>query len=157
MMMKIWSIIVILALTSFTAAAQTKYKCNVQMINYKGEAAYIVVSLVDAKGVYVKTLYMMGKDQKWYDTLKEWDKAQKKKKENISAITGASVGGAARTATTFTLDDKYINKGYKIRFESAVENEKYYTVDAEIPYTSEQVETKVDGKGYVRFVKLTKL
>ena len=51
----------------FTSAAQkpgvTKYKCMVQMTNYVGEAAYIVVSLVNPTGAYEKTLYVMGPDK----------------------------------------------------------------------------------------------
>ena len=50
-----------------------------QMSNYMGEGAYIVVSLVNAKGEYEKTLYVMGDDKKWYKTLKEWHKFYSKK------------------------------------------------------------------------------
>ncbi len=32
----------------------TQYKCMVQMTNYVGEGAYIVVSLIDSKGKYEK-------------------------------------------------------------------------------------------------------
>ena len=34
-----------------------------QMVNYTGEKAYIVVSLINPKGQYEKTLYMMGPDK----------------------------------------------------------------------------------------------
>jgi len=60
---------------SFQANAQTsKYKCMLQMSNYMGEGAYVVVSLINPKGNYEKTLYVMGEDKKWYKTLKEWHK-----------------------------------------------------------------------------------
>ena len=89
-------------LLSFQASAQTsKYKCMLQMSNYMGEGAYIVVSLVNAKGEYEKTLYVMGDDKKWYKTLKEWHKFYSKKPYNISAKTGASVTGGDRSMTTY--------------------------------------------------------
>ena len=51
--------------------AQDKYKCMVQMTNYNGEAAYMVVSLIDPQGNYQKTLYVFGDNGKYYDSLKK--------------------------------------------------------------------------------------
>jgi hypothetical protein len=149
---------VLICLLSFQASAQTsKYKCMLQMSNYVGEGAYVVVSLINAKGEYEKTLYVMGDDKKWYNTLKEWNKYQTKKKENISAKTGASVTGGDRSITTLEIEDSKINKGYKLRFESAVEDNKYYATDVEIPLATEGIADKTDGKGYIRYVRLNKI
>ncbi|MDI5898441.1 DUF2271 domain-containing protein [Flavobacterium sp. LB2P84] len=149
---------VLLCFLSFQAAAQTsKYKCMLQMSNYMGEGAYIVVSLVNAKGEYVKTLYVMGDDKKWYKTLKEWHKFYSKKPENISAKTGASVTGGDRSITTIEIEDAKINKGFKLRFETAVEDHKYYTTDLEIPLTTEGIAAKTEGKNYIRYVRLNKI
>lgn len=143
---------------SFQAAAQTsKYKCMLQMSNYMGEGAYIVVSIVNAKGDYDKTLYVMGDNKKWYKTLKEWHKFYSKKPTDISAKTGASVTGGDRSTTTLEIEDSKINKGYKLRFETAVEDNKYYTADLEIPLTTEAIATKTEGKGYIRYVRLNKI
>lgn len=148
----------LLSLLSFQASAQTsKYKCMLQMSNYMGEGAYIVVSLINAKGDYVKTLYVMGDDKKWYKTLKEWHKFYAKKPENISAKTGASVTGGDRSITTIEIDDAKINKGFKLRFEAAVEDHKYNTADLEIPLTTEGIAAKTEGKGYIRYVRLNKI
>lgn len=145
-------------LLSFQAAAQTsKYKCMLQMSNYMGEGAYIVVSIVNAKGDYDKTLYVMGDDKKWYKTLKEWHKFYSKKPTDISAKTGASVTGGDRSITTIEIEDSKINKGYKLRFETAVEDQKYYTADLEIPLTTEAMADKTEGKGYIRYVRLNKI
>lgn len=143
---------------SFQATAQTsKYKCMLQMSNYMGEGAYIVVSLVNAKGEYDKTLYVMGDDKKWYKTLKEWHKFFSKRPTDISAKTGASVTGGDRSTTTLEIEDSKINKGYKLRFETAVEDNKYYTADLEIPLTTEAMAEKTEGKGYIRYVRLSKI
>ncbi|MFV8337210.1 DUF2271 domain-containing protein [Flavobacterium sp. RSP29] len=156
--LKIGLTAVLLCLFSFQISAQTsKYKCMLQMSNYMGEGAYIVVSLVNAKGEYVKTLYVMGDDKKWYKTLKEWHKFYSKKPENISAKTGASVTGGDRSITTIEIEDAKINKGFKLRFETAVEDHKYYTADLEIPLTNEGIAAKTEGKGYIRYVRLNKI
>ena len=148
----------LLSLLSFQASAQTsKYKCMLQMSNYMGEGAYIVVSLINAKDDYVKTLYVMGDDKKWYKTLKEWHKFYAKKPENISAKTGASVTGGDRSITTIEIEDAKINKGFKLRFETAVEDHKYNTADLEIPLTTEGIAAKTEGKGYIRYVRLNKI
>jgi len=152
--------LIIICLFFFTSqgfAQATKYKGMLQMTNYKGLEAYVVISLIDAKGNYEKTLYMMGPDKKWYNGFKEWFGKISKKKENLSGITGASVAGGDRSVFNITLDESKINKGYKIRFESAVEDEKYHVSDLEIPFTTEEITKKTEGKGYIRNVKLSKV
>ncbi|MCX2575870.1 DUF2271 domain-containing protein [Pedobacter sandarakinus] len=143
--------------TNLVAQAQqtTKYKCMVQMTNYVGEGAYIAVSMVDAKGAYVKTLYVMGSDKKWYPDLKEWNKAFKKKPTSLNGISGASVTGGDRSVTVFEIDNAKINKGYKLRFETAVEDNKYYAKDAEVPLTTEGLAARTDGSGYIRYVRFS--
>lgn len=140
-----------------TFAQATKYKGMLQMTNYNGLEAYVVVSLVDAKGNAEKTLCMMGPDKKWYNGFKDWFAKLSKKKENLNAITGASIAGGDRATFTFTIDEAKINKGYKIRFESSVEDQKNYINDLEIPFTTEAVTKKTDGTGYIRYVKLSKV
>lgn len=138
-------------------AQSSKYKCMLQMNNYMGEGAYIVVSLINQNGEYEKTLYVMGDDKKWYKSLKEWNKFHAQKAEDISAKTGASVTGGDRSVTTIEIENSKINKGYKLRFESAVEDQKYYVSDLEIPLTTEGLADKTDGKGYIKYVRLNKI
>lgn len=148
----------LICLLSFQAAAQSsKYKCMLQMSNYTGEGAYVVVSLINPKGDYEKTLYVMGDDKKWYKTLKEWHKFYSKKPTNISATTGASVTGGDRSMTTLEIEDSKINKGYKLRFETAVEDQKYNVTDIEVPLSTEGIADKTEGKGYIRYVRLSKI
>ncbi|WP_026704862.1 DUF2271 domain-containing protein [Flavobacterium soli] len=159
-MNNIFKICLLLAitLTSFNSFAQkkgvTKYKCMVQMTNYPGEGAYIVVSLIDPKGAYEKTLYMMGPDKQWYKDLKEWNKFQTKKPVNISAISGASVDGGDRSMTVLEIENSKINAGYSIRFESAVENQEYHVKDLQFELTTENLAKKNEGTGYIRYVRL---
>lgn len=129
----------------------------VQMNNYEGEEAYVIISLIDPKGAYEKTLYILGPDKQWFNTLKEWYKFQNRSKEKLSAITGASIAGGDRTVKTIEIEDAKIDKGYKLRFESAVEEQKYHVTDAEIPLTTATMTERANGTGYVRFVKLSKI
>jgi len=143
---------------SVSSFAQTSnYKCMVQMESYKGEAAYVIISLIDPKGAYEKTLAVLGPDKQWYNTLKEWYKFQTKTKEKISAVTSASIGGGDRSIRTISIDDSKLNKGYTLRFESAVEEQKYHIKDVEIPLTTQAVTERATGSGYIRFVKLNKV
>ncbi len=132
-----------------------KYKCMIQMTNYAGEEAYIVVSLINPKGVYEKTIYMFAKNKKWYKDLEEWHQFNKKKPANISAITGASVAGGDRSIKVFEIENSKINKGYKLRFEVAVEDKEYHAKDLEFPLTSANVSGKIDGTGYIRYVRMS--
>ena len=136
-------------------AATTKYKCMVQMTNYMGEGAYIVVSLIDSKGGYEKTLYVLGSDKKWYPNLKSWHKFYSKKPTNISATTGASVTGGDRSVTVLEIDNAKLNAGYKLRFESSVEDKNYNEKDVEVPLTTEGMAAKTEGTGYIRYVRFT--
>ncbi len=138
-----------------SVSAQSKYKCLVQMNNYDGEKAYLVVSLIAPDGKYAKTLRVMGPNKRWYNSLKEWSKAQKANPEKLDAVTGASIGGGERSVVTLTLDDKLKDKGYKIRFETSVEDQDYHATDVEIPYSEAKLTEKVAGKGYIKMVKFS--
>lgn len=152
--------IFILALTlgfGLQANAQSgKYKCMVQMQGYSGEKAYVVVSLINPAGAYDKTLYMMGKDVKWYNGFKEWFKFFNKTKK-LNARSGASIGGGDRAMVVIDIDDALLNKGYKLRFESSVEAQKYHVSDVEIPLTADALTGKVEGKGYIAYIRFSKV
>jgi hypothetical protein len=149
----------LLTLPSLSKAqgGSTKYKCLVQMTNYLGEGAYVAVSLINNKGAYEKTLYVMGSDKKWYHDLKEWHKFYAKKPSNISAITGASVAGGDRSVTVLEIENSKINKGYKLRFETAVEDKEYHQKDIEVPLSTEGLAAKTEGTGYIRYVRLSSI
>lgn len=149
--------LVLFAFVPKTIAQETKYKCMLQMSNYDGLEAYVIVSLIDAKGNYEKTLYVMGPDKQWYNGFKQWKKNASKKNESLSAMTGASIAAGNRSITTFAIDQSKFNKGYKLRFESAVEDDNYFADDVEIPLTNEAITTKTEGKGFIRYVKLIKV
>ncbi|WP_452232753.1 DUF2271 domain-containing protein [Lacinutrix sp. MEBiC02595] len=157
--MKLKSILTIcfLAITmlSFTTkTAVTSYKCMIQMINYTGENAYVVISLINPEGAYEKTLYVQGDDDEWYHDISEWWNFYGKKRSNIDAVTGATIAGGARTISVLEIEDSKIDTGYSIRFETAVEDQEYYTKDVEFELTSETVKSKKEGTGFIRYVRM---
>lgn len=136
------------------ALNSSSHKCMIQMKNYTGEGAYIVISLLNPKGEYEETLYVQGDDDEWYFDITEWWSFQGKKRADIDAITGATISGGERKISVIQIPDDKIDKGYKIRFESAVEDKEYYKDDVEFELTSENVKSKIEGKGFIRYIRM---
>ena len=150
-------VVILMATAAF--AQTTKYKTMIQMNNYTGKEAYVVISLINPKGQYEKTLGVLGTDNEWYNTLKEWHKFNSKKKEKLNGITGASIAGGARATRLIEFDTAKLDKGYKLRFESAVETQKYYAKDAEVALSSAVLDNKagVTGDGYIKAIRFLKV
>jgi hypothetical protein len=148
-------IVAIFLLFSFKKYNESSaYKCMIQMKNYTGEGAYIVISLLNPEGEYEETLYVQGDDDEWYFDITEWWKFQGKKRADIDAITGATISGGERKISVIQIPDDKIDKGYKIRFESAVEDQEYFKDDLEFELTSENIKKKLEGKGFIRYVRM---
>lgn len=139
-----------------SAPAQVSFKCLVQLTNYSGEGAYIAVSLLDNKGKYKKTLQVFGKEKRWYDDLPSWFKFITTTKENVDGVSGASITAGSRKVFSITADDTVFDKGYKLRFETAVENQEYKEKDVEMDFSEANVGKTINGTGYIRYVKLIK-
>src|SRR5690606_34375855 len=90
--------------TQQAVAQTTKYKCMIQMQNYSGKEAYVIISLINSKGQYEKTLGVLGPDQEWYNTLKEWDKFREKKKEKLNGIRVAQKQGGKKATRYMEFD-----------------------------------------------------
>ncbi|SFW39833.1 DUF2271 domain-containing protein [Cellulophaga fucicola] len=149
------AIVGLFTLAAFTTVPKTsQYKCMIQLKNYEGEGAYIVVSLLDSKGNYIETLNVLGDDPEWYHDLTKWWGYFENKNSKIDAITGATISGGQRAIKVIKIDDDKLDKGYKIRFETAVEDQKYVADDVTFELTSESVNSKVDGTGYIRYIRM---
>ncbi len=148
-------IIILVSVFAFqTNSESSKYKCMIQMTNYTGEGAYIAISLLDSEGKYQETLYVHGDDDEWYFDITEWWNFYGKKRNDIDAITGATISGGKRKITILKIDKDKIDKGFKIRFETAVEDQEYHISDVEFELTSENLKSKVEGKGFIRYVRM---
>ncbi|PHR30382.1 MAG: flagellin biosynthesis protein FlgD [Fluviicola sp.] len=139
---------------SFASSTTKKIKCLIQMTNYEGEGAYVIVSLINPKGQYEKTVYVQGDDNEWYYELTSWWKFYGKKRTKLDGITGSTISGGERSMVVIQLDAAKINKGYKLRFESAVEANNYYKKDIEFSLTTANLQKKYNGKGFIRYVRM---
>ncbi|WP_031426629.1 DUF2271 domain-containing protein [Flavimarina sp. Hel_I_48] len=158
-MKKLYRIVPVLLLVGFlivgfTAADKKTVKCLIQMTNYEGEGAYMVVSLLNPEGEYEETLYVQGTDDEWYSEITEWWQFYSKESSNIDGISGATVSGGERSVSVLQIPVDKIDKGYQLRFETSVEDKKYYKDDLQFELTSENLKSKKEGKGFIRYVRM---
>ena len=71
----------LVSLSSVSMEDEVNFKCMIQMKNYSGKKAYIIISLIDNDGNYVKTLNVQGDDPEWYHEITSWWKFYGKKKK----------------------------------------------------------------------------
>ncbi|MDT0553202.1 DUF2271 domain-containing protein [Urechidicola vernalis] len=133
---------------------KTSVKCMVQMINYEGEGAYIIISLLDPDGNYKETLYVQGDDKEWYNDITEWWAFHGKQRPNIDAITGETIAGGERSMNVINIPTDAIDNGHKLRFETSVEEQEYHVADLEFELTTENLSSKKEGTGFIRYVRL---
>lgn len=133
---------------------KTNVKCLIQMVNYTGEGAYVVVSLINPENNYEETLYVLGKDKEWYNDITEWWKFYGKHRPDIDAISSATIAGGERTICIIKIPTDKIDTGYRIRFETAVEDQGYHETDVQFELSSRNLKTEVDGKGFIRYVRM---
>ncbi|MEM6642825.1 MAG: DUF2271 domain-containing protein [Bacteroidota bacterium] len=130
------------------------YRCLIQLTNYGGEGAYVITSLLDAEDQYVKTLYVGGDDEEWYPDLPTWFKYYENSGEEIDGITGASIQSGGRKVALLEVEANQLDSGYKLRFESSVEDGLYHDQDIELDLSSEMVGKTISGSGYIRYVRI---
>ncbi len=149
-------ILVMIFGSSFTSTYRdaVSFKCLIQLKNYGGEGAYVIASLVDADGNYVKTLSVSGDDEEWYEDMPDWYKWHEGANENIDGLIGASIASGGRKITVLEMDRSRLEAGFKLRFETAVEDQEYYAQDLEVELVEGNVRKKLPGNGYIRYVQL---
>ena len=131
------------------------------MIEYRGEGAYIAVSLMDENDKYLKTLQVLGEDKTWFfDMRLFWanlksnglidDEAYY---AHVDGITGPTIGGGKNLVVPLILDKNQIDKGYKILFETAVENKGYFRGDLTFELTEKSLNDSFEGTGFIKSVR----
>ncbi|MEM6830179.1 MAG: DUF2271 domain-containing protein [Bacteroidota bacterium] len=135
-------------------AAKMRYRCLIQLTNYGGEGAYVIASLVKPDGAYEKTLYVGGDDEEWYPDLPSWFQFYDSNEERIDGITGASIQSGGRKVALLEVDHDKLNSGYKLRFESSVEDGLYHSKDIELDLDEQMIGKTIKGSGYIRYVRV---
>ena len=117
--------------------------------NYGGDGAYLALYLIDAKGAYVRTLWVAGEKSKYYKHLTDWYKATGGKSSEINGITGASVGEGKTLKVTVELEEALFDAGYKINVDAAAEDMRDSPREISVPLTKAGAGQSVAGRRYV--------
>ena len=117
------------------------------MIEYRGEGAYIAVSLMDENDKYLKTLHVLGEDKTWFfDMRLFWANLKSNGLigddayyAHVDGITGPTIGGGKNLVVPLLLNKSEIGKGNKILFETAVEDKGYFRGDLSFELTEKSL------------------
>jgi hypothetical protein len=123
-----------------------------QLKNYGGDGAYLAAYLTDAKGVYVRTLWVAGGKAKYHKHLSDWVSLSGGDKRRLDGVTGASVGAGRTLKVTADLADALIDAGYEIRIDAAVEDMRDSPSEVRIPLSTANIGKPQSGKQYIQSV-----
>ncbi|MFZ3129113.1 MAG: DUF2271 domain-containing protein [Rhodoferax sp.] len=123
-----------------------------QLKNYGGDGAYLAAYLTDAKGAYVRTLWVAGGKAKYYKHLSDWSRLSAGDAKRLDGVTGASVGAGRTLKVTADLADALIDAGYEIRIDAAAEDMRDSPSEVRIPLSKGNVGKPQAGKQYIQSV-----
>jgi hypothetical protein len=123
---------------------------QIQMKGYSGNPAYLAAYIVDGQGNYVATALTGGYREHYLAHLDRWYRLIIASRRQIDGTTAASVGSGGSLGTTFEVPDSYLNAGYTLRLETAVEGQSYVGNDAAVPLDDAHNGKAVAGRGYAK-------
>lgn len=118
--------------------------------SYGGDGAYLAVYLTDAKGAYVRTLWVAGGKAKYYKHLADWNRLSAGDAKRLNGVTGASVGAGRTLKVTAELADALIDAGYEIRIDAAAEDMRDSPAEIRVPLTAAGAGKPQAGKQYIQ-------
>ena len=138
------------ALAIPTLAHSRQLTLTAQLKNYGGDGAYLAAYLTDAKGVYVRTLWLAGGKAKYYKHLSNWNRLSAGDTKRLNGVTGASVGAGRTLKVTADLADALIDAGYEIRIDAAVEDMRDSPSEVRLPLSKANAGKPLAGKQYIQ-------
>lgn len=123
---------------------------SAQLKNYGGDGAYLAAYLTDAKGAYVRTLWVAGGKAKYYRHLSDWNRLSAGDAKRLDGVTGASVGAGRSLKVTAELADALIDAGYEIRIDAAAEDMRDSPAEVRLPLSRAQAGKPQGGKQYIQ-------
>jgi hypothetical protein len=123
-----------------------------QLKNYGGDGAYMAAYLTDAKGAYVRTLWVSGGKVKYHKHLSDWNRLSAGDGKRLDGVTGASVGAGRTLKVTADLADALIDAGYEIRVDAAAEDMRDSPSEVRVPLTTANAGKPQAGKQYIQSV-----
>jgi hypothetical protein len=133
-----------------TLAYSRQVTLTAQLKNYGGDGAYLAAYLTDAKGAYVRTLWVSGGKAKYYTHLSDWNRLSSGDSKRLSGVTGASVGAGRSLKITADLADALIDAGYEIRIDAAAEDMRDSPSDIRVPLSAANAGKPQAGKQYIQ-------
>ena len=118
--------------------------------NYGGDGAYLAVYVTDAKGAYVRTLWVAGSKAKYYKHLADWNRLSAGDSKRLQGVTGASVGAGRTLKVTADLADALIDAGYEIRIDAAAEDMRDSPSEVRAPLNAANAGKAHTGKQYIQ-------
>lgn len=123
-----------------------------QLKNYGGDGAYLAAYVTDAKGTYVRTLWVAGGKAKYYKHLSDWHRLSAADGKRLDGVTGASVGAGRTLQVTAELADALIDAGYEIRLDAAAEDMRDSPSEVRMPLSSQNAGKPQAGRQYIQAV-----
>ena len=117
---------------------------------YGGDGAYLAIYLTNAEGQYQETLWIAGQKSKYYKHLSGWARGSGQRSSEYDGLTGASIASGKTLTVTLDLADDYIDSGFQLRVDSAVEDMRDKRNDIVVPLTIEGAGKSAVGRGYVK-------
>lgn len=121
-----------------------------QLKNYGGDGAYLAAYVTDAKGAYIRTLWVAGGKAKYYKHLSDWSRLSAADEKRLHGVTGASVGAGRTLKVTADLADALLDAGYEIRIDAAAEDMRDSPSEVRIPLATANAGKPQVGKQYIQ-------
>ncbi|WP_299069113.1 DUF2271 domain-containing protein [Accumulibacter sp.] len=138
------------ALALPTLAHSRQVTLTAQLKSYGGDGAYLAAYLTDAKGAYVRTLWVAGGKAKYYKHLSDWNRLSAGDTKRLAGVTGASVGAGRTLKVTADLADALIDAGYEIRIDAAAEDMRDSPSEVRVPLSGANAGKPQGGKQYIQ-------
>jgi len=145
----------------FPIDKEVEIKCLVEIMDYRGEGAYFVISVLDEEENYIKTVYVFGDDKSWFSEMKAfWIHLRKNNLFSdedfyplIDGISGPTISGGERRVFQIKIPQNLFNNGYRLRFETAVEDKAYHMNDINIALNTESLKQTHMGQGFIKKIQ----
>jgi hypothetical protein len=128
------------------------FTLTAQLKDYGGNGAYLAAYLTDARGAYVRTLWVAGGKAKYYRHLSDWNRLSARDPGRLDGVTGASVGAGRALKVTADLADALIDAGYEIRIDAAAEDMRDSPSEVRVPLSTANAGKPQAGRQYVQSV-----
>ncbi|WP_428240690.1 DUF2271 domain-containing protein [Gynuella sp.] len=144
----IMSVVLLLGLPGMALAQNVQI--TTQLKNYRGPEAYVAIYLTDSSGHYQQTLWVAGYRSKYYRHLPGWSRGSRLQSSEYDGRTGASVLGGEVIKVNADIPDRFIDAGYQIRVDTAVEDQRSNRAEVVVPLSHGGSEKSVSGNGYIQ-------